>query len=241
MIVAGAVRSGDEIDARGFGLRRFDFLSGWLAVARFLHEFDRTMRFSLRVSGIVSTSRPRPANRRCPDPCRRLPPSAKIERVPTWRDRFFVIGTVNEWMRWDYAVPHGKRFQTNALAPAHPPALGSSVWATVIPRGPGPFCRRRKKVTDRLSLSVFAIEVDGKPILTFEAKLYSEAEAIVADERLRTTLLASKSGGVSLSDEHSILRLRLAHSDEAKRYKDAVSLLTDDLKLVYLIDLDPPE
>jgi hypothetical protein len=137
--------------------------------------------------------------------------------------------------------PPRQAFPDKRIGPSSPPALGSSVWATVIPRGPGPFCRRRKKVTDRLSLSVFAIEVDGKPILTFEAKLYSEAEAIVADERLRTTLLASKSGGVPLSDEHSILRLRLAHSDEAKRYKDAVSLLTDDLKLVYLIDLDPPE
>jgi hypothetical protein len=96
-------------------------------------------------------------------------------------------------------------------------------------------------VTDRLSLSVFTIEVDGDPILSFEAKLYSEAEAIVADERLRTTLCASKSGGVPLCDDHSILRLRLAHSDEAKRYKDAASALTDDLKLVYLIELDPPE
>jgi hypothetical protein len=93
----------------------------------------------------------------------------------------------------------------------------------------------------QLSLSVFTIEVDGKPVLTFEARLYSEAEAIVADERLRTTLCASKSGGVPLCDEHSILRLRLAHSGEAKRYKDAASSLTDDLKLVYLLELDPPE
>jgi hypothetical protein len=35
--------------------------------------------------------------------------------------------------------------------------------------------------------------------------------------------------------------LRLAHSDEAKRYKEAASALTDDLKLVYLLELDPPE
>ena len=67
---------------------------------------------------------------------------AKIQRGPTWPGRFFVIGTVSEWMRWDYAVRRGKRFQTSAWAPVRPPALGPSVWAIVIPRGPGRFCRR---------------------------------------------------------------------------------------------------
>jgi hypothetical protein len=138
--------------------------------------------------------------------------------------------------------PPRQAFPDKRIGPSSPrPALGRLFGLPVIPRGPGRFCRRRKKVTDRLSLSVFTIEVDGDPILSFEAKLYSEAEAIVADERLRTTLCASKSGGVPLCDDHSILRLRLAHSDEAKRYKDAASALTDDLKLVYLIELDPPE
>jgi hypothetical protein len=94
----------------------------------------------------------------------------------------------------------------------------------------------------QLSLSVFTIEVDRKPVLTFEAKLHSEAELILADEQLRTTLCASKSGGVPLCDDHSILRLRLAHSDEAKRYREeAASNPTDHLKLVYLVDLDPSE
>jgi hypothetical protein len=38
---------------------------------------------------------------------------------------------------------------------------------------------------DRLSRSIFTIEVDGKPTLAFEAKRYSEAEAIRGDEELR--------------------------------------------------------
>jgi hypothetical protein len=96
-------------------------------------------------------------------------------------------------------------------------------------------------VADRLSLSVFTIEVDGKPILTFEAKLYSEAELLLADERLRTTLCESKSGGLPLCEDHSILRLRLAHSDEAKRFKEAASPPTDALKLVYPVELDSVE
>jgi len=93
----------------------------------------------------------------------------------------------------------------------------------------------------QLSLSAFTIEVDGKPVLTFETRLYSEAEAILSDERLRRGLCAATSGGVPICDEHSILRLRLARPDEAKRYKEATSQPTDDLKLVYLVDLDHPD
>ena len=96
-------------------------------------------------------------------------------------------------------------------------------------------------MTHRLSLSVFTLEVDSKPVLTFEARLYLEAEAIIADERLRTTLYAAKSGGAPLCGDYSILRLRLAHPDEARRFKEAASPPTDDLTLVYLVDLDQPD
>jgi len=41
-------------------------------------------------------------------------------------------------------------------------------------------------MNDRLSLSIFTIEVDGKPVLAFGAKRYSEAQAICTDEQLRT-------------------------------------------------------
>jgi hypothetical protein len=37
------------------------------------------------------------------------------------------------------------------------------------------------KMSDRLSFSIFTIEVDGKPTLAFGAKRYSEAEAICGD------------------------------------------------------------
>ena len=96
-------------------------------------------------------------------------------------------------------------------------------------------------MTDRLSLSVFTLEVDSKPVLTFEVRLYSEAEAIIADERLRTALYAAKSDGAPVCDDYSILRLRLAHPDEAKRFKEAALPPTNDLKLVYLVDLDQPD
>jgi hypothetical protein len=49
-------------------------------------------------------------------------------------------------------------------------------------------------MNDRFSLSIFTIEVDGKPTIAFEAKRYSEAEAICRDEGLRAKLNLLKSG-----------------------------------------------
>jgi hypothetical protein len=70
-------------------------------------------------------------------------------------------------------------------------------------------------MSDRLSLSLFAIEVDGKPTLAFEAKRYSEAEAICGDEALRAKLSLLKSGGFPICGDNALLDVRLAHSDEA--------------------------
>jgi len=49
-----------------------------------------------------------------------------------------------------------------------------------------------------LSLSIFTIEADQKPILAFAAKKYEEAETFFRDEGLRTKLRLTISGGVSL-------------------------------------------
>jgi hypothetical protein len=94
---------------------------------------------------------------------------------------------------------------------------------------------------DRFSLSIFTIEVDGKPTLAFEAKKYSEAEAICQGEQLRTKLSALESGDFALvPGANAILDVRLANRDEAARYKQAAagSHSTDDLLLVYLVELD---
>jgi hypothetical protein len=98
-------------------------------------------------------------------------------------------------------------------------------------------------MSDRLSLSIFTIEVDGKPTLAFEAKRYSEAEAICGDEELRATLSLLKSGGVPLCGDKSLLDVRLAHPDEAAVYRQAAdaSQSNDGLLLVYLVELDGPE
>ena len=92
-----------------------------------------------------------------------------------------------------------------------------------------------------LSLSIFTIEVDGKPVLAFGARRYSEAQAICTDEQLRTKLSSLKSDTVPLCGDNAILRVRLAHPEEAARYRQATSQSTEDLVLVYLVKLDGPE
>jgi len=95
-------------------------------------------------------------------------------------------------------------------------------------------------MNDKLSLSIFTLEADRKPVLAFRCKTYSEAETIGFDERLRTKLCTVKSGGVPLCDDLAILRVRLAHPDERSLYEKAVSGSVD-VRIVYLVDLDEPE
>jgi hypothetical protein len=44
-------------------------------------------------------------------------------------------------------------------------------------------------MSGRFSLSIFTIEIDGKPTIAFQTKRYSEAEAICEDEGLRAKLV----------------------------------------------------
>lgn len=95
---------------------------------------------------------------------------------------------------------------------------------------------------DHLSLSVFTIETDRKPILAFAAKKHHEAEAFCSDERVRSKLRSFRSGGVPLCDDYSILRVRLAHSDERARYREHAASRSSvgDLGVVFLVDVDQP-
>ena len=95
-------------------------------------------------------------------------------------------------------------------------------------------------MSDRLSLSIFTIEVDGKATLAFEAKRYSDAEAICGDEGLRAKLSLLKSGDTPICGDNALLNVRLARPDEAVVFKQAVgaSQSTNDPVLVYLVEVD---
>jgi hypothetical protein len=95
-------------------------------------------------------------------------------------------------------------------------------------------------MSETLSLSIFTIEADSKPFLAFAAKKYQEAEAFCADERVRTKLTSVRSGGISVCDDHSILRVRLATSEERARYLDRTKQRSsmENLAAVFLVDVD---
>jgi hypothetical protein len=97
-------------------------------------------------------------------------------------------------------------------------------------------------VTDHLSLSIFTIEADRRPVLAFQCHKHSDAEAILADKDIRHQLSLLRSGGKPLCDDLSIFRLRLAHPSEREiYYKNPASLLTGNGQLaVILVDLDDP-
>ena len=89
-------------------------------------------------------------------------------------------------------------------------------------------------MNDKLSLSIFTVEADRKPVLAFRCK------TIGFDERLRTKLSTVKSGGVPLCDDLAILRVRLAHPDERSLFEKAVSR-SENVRIVYLVDLNEVE
>jgi hypothetical protein len=94
----------------------------------------------------------------------------------------------------------------------------------------------------RLSLSIFTIEIDRKPVFAIQGKKHSDAEAILADENIKHQLSLLRSGGKPLCDDFSIFRVRLAREDErALYYAKTPSLLTGDGELaVMLVELDDP-
>jgi hypothetical protein len=94
-------------------------------------------------------------------------------------------------------------------------------------------------IGDKLSLSVFTIEVDRKPVLVFAARKYSDAEVMCADQRIRDKLSSTHSDGKPLCDELATLRVRLSNSDERKRYREQTAARSADAGWpVYLVDLD---
>jgi hypothetical protein len=95
-------------------------------------------------------------------------------------------------------------------------------------------------MTDGLSLSIFTIEVDRKPVLAVQGRKHSEAEAVLADQYIRNQLSLLRCGGKPLCDDFSIFRIRIARPNERELYyKNAGSLLTTNGHLaVLLVELD---
>ena len=97
-------------------------------------------------------------------------------------------------------------------------------------------------MSETLSLSIFTMEVDRKPILAVQCKWHSEAESLFSDGALQNQLRLVKSDGRPLCDDFSIFRIRLARQNEREMFfRNAASLLTGTGQLaVLLVPLDDP-
>jgi len=89
--------------------------------------------------------------------------------------------------------------------------------------------------------AIFTLEIDRKPVLSFEAKNLREAHEICHEEWLRDDVARLKSHDVPLWDRKVRLRARYASDTEAASYRaaarDAVQT-SDEILLAFLVDLD---
>jgi hypothetical protein len=87
---------------------------------------------------------------------------------------------------------------------------------------------------------VFAMDIDGKPTLAFEAKNVREASELCKEDWLRADLSVLTSNGIPLCTAASKLTVRRATESETQVYRDAdwEARVSDDLLLAYLVELD---
>lgn len=87
--------------------------------------------------------------------------------------------------------------------------------------------------------TIFALEVDGKPTIAFEAKNFREASELRNEEWLRSDLIALTTNGAPLCTPTATLSVRRADEAETQAYREAaLQAQTEDLILAYLVDLD---
>jgi hypothetical protein len=87
---------------------------------------------------------------------------------------------------------------------------------------------------------VFTLEVDGRPILTFEAGRAREAQALCKEPWLHTDLRVLTSNGVPLMNANAKLSVRPASVEETNIFGEAAAATpqTNDMVLAYLVELD---
>jgi hypothetical protein len=87
---------------------------------------------------------------------------------------------------------------------------------------------------------VFTLEVDGRPILAFEARGTRDAYGICKEAWLHDDLASLKSDGVPLPTPEANLSVRLATAEEAIIFGRGADMAkpSDEMVLVYFVELD---
>ncbi|MGP9813785.1 hypothetical protein ACTZWT_19930 [Rhodopseudomonas sp. NSM] len=87
---------------------------------------------------------------------------------------------------------------------------------------------------------IFTLEIDGRPVLSFEATDLSEAQGIARDTDLRTDLCALTSRGSAICSGTAMLAARAANAAEAAVFENALRLApaSDEPTMAFLIAID---
>jgi hypothetical protein len=83
------------------------------------------------------------------------------------------------------------------------------------------------------------MEVDGRPVLAFEAERTKDALHMCREHWVLDDLATLKSSGVPLRAAKSKLSVRLATSEERNTFEQAAPEPSGDMLLVFLVKLDP--
>jgi len=89
--------------------------------------------------------------------------------------------------------------------------------------------------------AIFTLDIDRRPILSFEARNLREAHEICHEAWLHEDVARLTSHGVPLWDGKARLRARYASEAEAAAYRKAArdpSQSSDDILLAFLVELD---
>lgn len=87
---------------------------------------------------------------------------------------------------------------------------------------------------------IFTVEIDGKPVLAFEASSEPEARALIELDEFRGDLTLVRSNGAPVFDGASKLIARQASDDEADtyRYASKVNSAEEAPTFVFLVHVD---
>ena len=89
-------------------------------------------------------------------------------------------------------------------------------------------------------VEIFALEIDGRPALTFAAANLMEAETICQDPDLRSDLCGISSAGAPICGANSTLLARAADPQEIAAFEHALSRApaSDEPTMAFLIKID---
>jgi hypothetical protein len=87
--------------------------------------------------------------------------------------------------------------------------------------------------------AIFTLDIDGRPTVAFEAKNLREASQLSREQWFQDDVAQLESGGASLWDGKALLKTRYASDAEKAAFLEAAGeASTDDMVLVYLVELD---